>query len=235
MTTPRRPWRAFLATLAGAAGGLGRLLAAFIVVSDPHDHLALSPDWPRVPINPNQRFSYPAIARSGRFDSLVVGTSTARMLRPATLGEAFGGRFANLSMNSATAYEQYRIAEVYLRHHPRPRAVVIGVDRVWCERGEHYERYTFREFPEWLYDDDPWNDLRHLFNLGTLEQAIRHLEYWLGRREPRYGDDGYHNFLPSAAEYDLERARELLYGAGGARPRAAPATAVEPSPGERSR
>lgn len=48
----------------------------FIVIMDPHDHVFFSPPFVRALINTNQRFSYPALARSERFDSLVIGTST---------------------------------------------------------------------------------------------------------------------------------------------------------------
>ncbi|MCC7282510.1 MAG: hypothetical protein IT556_09020, partial [Acetobacteraceae bacterium] len=54
------------------------------------------------------------LARSARFDSAILGTSTSRMLRPAVLDPLFGARFANLSMNDATAWEQYRLGLVFL-------------------------------------------------------------------------------------------------------------------------
>ena len=69
----------------------------------------------------NQRFMYPQIVRSGRFDAAVFGTSTVRLLDPQRLGAAFGGRFANLGMNAGTPWEQMQLADLFLRHVPRPR------------------------------------------------------------------------------------------------------------------
>ena len=114
-------WRRFTASIARTAlTGLG-LIYVFVAVIDPHDNLFISPDWERAVINTNQRFSYPAIARNPDFDSAVFGTSTSRLLKPSTLGRHLGGRFANLAMNSATAYEQSRMFELFMRHHSDPR------------------------------------------------------------------------------------------------------------------
>ena len=227
-------WRGFTRRCVAVALSLLLACFAFVALVDPHDHLPLSLPFERAPINTNQRFSYPALARSARFDSAIIGTSTARLLRPSALDRLLDARFVNLSMNSATAHEQWRILELFLRHHPHPKQVVIGLDAPWCALAQDWQRFTFREFPQWMYDDDRLNDYLHLLNGPALEQAARQVEYWLGRREPRYGRDGYRNFLPPDAEYDLERARGHLYGPDGVRERAVPATPAQVSPAERA-
>ena len=210
-------WRRFTASIVRTAlTGLG-LIYVFVAVIDPHDNLFISPDWERAVINTNQRFSYPAIARNPDFDSAVFGTSTSRLLKPSALERHLGGRFANLAMNSATAYEQSRMFELFMRHHSDPATLVIGVDIVWCRVSTSVTRYTFRPFPEWMYDENRWNDLLHLLNGPAVEQAGRQLEYWLGRREPKYGFDGYKSFLPLRQEYDIEKARAKIYGPRGPR------------------
>ena len=229
MSHPEPAWRSFLLTVTKVAAGLVIALLALVVGIDPHDHLALSPPLERAPVNTNQRYSYPAIARNPAFDSAVFGTSTARLLEPRVLDEHLGGRFANLAMNSATAYEQSRIFELFVRSREHARTIVLGVDVVWCEIGEAYNKYTFRAFPEWLYDDNRWNDFLHLLDGNTLEQTGRQLEYLAGRRPPRYGFDGFENFLEAKDTYDAERALRNLYGPDGPRPRAAgPAAPAEP-------
>jgi hypothetical protein len=220
------PWRDFTRWCLGTAAGVLGACWLFVAMVDPHDHLVVRVPAERAPINPNQRFSYPAIARSPRFDSAVIGTSTVRMLNPERLDRLLDARFANLSMNSATAYEQWRVLDLFLRHHPHPAYLLIGIDAPWCALEGRVERYTFREFPEWLYDDNPWNDYLHLLSGQSLEQAARQVQRWAGVREPRYGRDGYRNFLPPEAEYDLTRARELIYGSGGVREREPPANPV---------
>lgn len=200
-------WKWFSATSLSLLG----LVAGLIWVIDPYNNLPYSPPIERAPAASNQRYAYPALARSSRFDSLVIGTSTTRLLDPAVLNKEMGGRFANLSMNSATAYEQLRLAQVFARHHQRAKYLIVGIDVVWCETGQS-EKYTFRRFPEWMYDDNPWNDIRHLLEFKTFEVLGRQAGYLLGLRGPRYGLDGYRSFLPPRSEYDLKKAREKIYG-----------------------
>ncbi|MCC7412905.1 MAG: hypothetical protein IT495_14925 [Gammaproteobacteria bacterium] len=190
----------------------GAACYVFILVLDPYQNVPFSPPLGRAPVDTNQRFAYPPLARRQAFDSAVLGTSTSRLLDPGHLDPMFHARFVNLAMNGATAWEQTQMGELFLRHHPQARYLLIGVDLVWCETGKDYERYTFRLFPAWMYDENRWNDLLYLFNDKALEQAVRELEYLLGRRESKYRRDGYRYFLPDEKAYDLAKARRKIYG-----------------------
>lgn len=211
-------WNRYLKVLAATGLALGLGLYAFVLVVDGYDTVWFAPAFDREPVTSNQRFAFPALARKDRFDSAIVGTSTARLLQPKQLDPLFGARFVNLSMNDATAWEQAQIFAVFRRHHPKPRAVVLGVDAVWCQAGGDYRRLTPRPFPAWMYDENRWNDLLHLFNLPALEETARQAAYLAGLRKPKYGKDGYTSFLPPDSAYDLARARFHLYGPGGPRP-----------------
>lgn len=216
-------WQRYTRRLLLTALGLAAVLYTFILVLDPYQNVPFSPSFERAPISTNQRFSYPAVARDPRFDAVILGTSTARLIDPAALGAATGARFANLAMNSATAYEQQRIYDLFRRHHAQPRFVVIGLDEAWCVRDGQPPRYTFRDFPEWMYDDNRWNDLVYLFNDKALEDAVRMLELLLGEREPKYRRDGFHDFTADFPPYDAARIARRLYRG---RPREVPAAPV---------
>jgi hypothetical protein len=207
-------WRRFFWTLTAAAGGGAAALYAFIVVVDPFDTLHLSPGFERGPIATNARYSFPALARSAKFDSAIIGTSTSRMLRPAQLNPLFGARFANLSMNDARAYEQYRLGLLFAEAHPDAKFALVGLDVVWCVRGDTFEKFSPRPFPLWMYDRSKWNDYAEHFSLYALEQAIKQFAELTGLVRPRYGRDGYTSFLPDEATYDLARARRHLYPRG---------------------
>ena len=198
----------FLATFLVAV--LGSLV--LLVLIDPYDSLHLSPPLDRGVMVSNQRFSYPAVARSAQFDSLIIGTSTTRMLKPQRLNQGLKARFANLSMNSATWGEQNQIFKLFVKHHPRPKRVIFGIDVVWCNETATGGRLTPRPFPPWLYDDNPWNDYLHLLNFHALENAGRQLAYLLGLRRSRFGLDGYRTLNDKGVPYSLEKARRNIYG-----------------------
>ena len=211
-------WRRFVRRLLLAAALTSATLYAFIVTLDPFDTLVFSPPFDRSPIASNQRYAFPALARKATFDSVVLGTSTSRSLEPAELDPLFDAHFVNLAMNSATAYEQWRLGTLFARHHPHAKVALIGLDIVWCRSGATLEKYTERAFPEWMYDDEPWNDYFEHFNLYALEQAGIELAVLLGLEPRRYGRDGYTPFLPDERDYDLVRARTHLYPGGAPLP-----------------
>ena len=204
-------WRGFLTVTLYTWAVISIILLTLIIVVDPHNNLFISPPIKCAPIDTNQRFSYPALARNPRFDSVVIGTSTIRLLKPSVLNDKLGGNFVNLAMNAATAYEQSRIFDLFIRHHPKARTIIIGLDRNWCAVEDEYKRFTFRQFPEWLFDENPWNDLLYIYNNEVLEQTVRQLEFYFGHRKPKYGFDGYANFLPPENVYELQRAKKKIY------------------------
>ncbi len=198
-------WRRWLRLWLGAAAGGVIGLFLLVAVVDPWDALPLSPPLPRVPISSNARYSFPALARSPRFDAALLGTSTARLLRPAALDGLFGGaRFVNLAMNAATAYEQVRLLGVFVRAHPHPRAVLIGLDYSWCV--PELERYTPRPFPEWMYEPGArWAGYREVLQPYAVQEAVSQLATMLGLKQRRYGLDGYTRFVPPDSDYDPAR------------------------------
>jgi hypothetical protein len=199
--------KAFLKAFAGAAAGVSALLFAAVLLLDPYGVSPVRLPVPRVIMDINQRYMYPQIARAGLHDSVVIGTSTSRLLDPKALDQAFGGRFANLAMNAGTAWEQMELAKLYLKRNPAPRTFILGLDQMWCLPEAVIERTTFRGFPAWLYDDNPLNDLPELFNLKTLEVAGRVAMHHLGLMPERIRADGYEVFTPPETTYDLARAR----------------------------
>jgi hypothetical protein len=204
-------WRTFVKTLAASTLVGAGAVYAWILLVDPYDDVWFSPPFEREPVSKNQRFSYPALARSARFDSVIVGTSSVRLLRPGQLNPLLHARFVNLAMNSAMPYEQAQILGLFTRHHPRIRYAFFGIDDgAWCTL-EPTPKLTYRPFPPWMYDENRWNDLLYLFNTATVEQAWRQFRNILGIREPRYGRDGYTVFVPDESRYDLQKVRHLIY------------------------
>jgi hypothetical protein len=204
--------RLFLATFIG-------ILAAvyiFILLIDPYGVVPFSLPFER-PIMSSQRQMYPQILRSGRYDSIVVGTSTSRLLDPAALTQVLGGHFANLAMPSTTAWEQVRTIDYFRRTVVAPKAVLVGLDHEWCYRnGSAVAREGAnareREFPSWAFDDNRWNDLLYLLNNPTLEVAGRTVGRILGTVPEKLREDGFEVFVPPESSYDLARARDKIWG-----------------------
>ena len=127
--------RLFLTTFIALLGAV----YIFILLVDPYGVVPFSLPFER-PIMSSQRQTYPQILRSGRYDSIVVGTSTSRLLDPVALDRVLGGHFASLAMPSATAWEQVQVIDYFRRTVATPRAVLIGLDHEWCYRDSNAHR-----------------------------------------------------------------------------------------------
>ncbi len=211
-------WLRFFRLAVGTAAVVIGVIYAFVVTVDPWDSLPLSPSLDRAPVTSNQRFAYPALARSPRFDSAVFGTSTSRLLRPSALNAAFGARFVNLAMNAATPWEQTRLMAVFLRAHPAANRIVLGIDVPWCDTGDAIPHLTPRPFPAWLFDGSPWRGYREMLNMFAIQEAGKEFGVLTHLKHEDQGRDGYTIFVPPDDRYDHAKAQAHLRADGVAVP-----------------
>jgi len=208
-------WRGFFRVTALAAIVPTLVLFLFAATIDPWDALLFSPKLPRVPVTTSARYSFPMLARRAQVDSVVIGTSTSRLLRPEVLDPLFKARFVNLSINAATAYEETRLLDVFVAAHARPRFILLGLDLDWCDARPE-ARYTEYPFPEWLYDPPGWNGYTQLLNLYAMQESGSQLWAMLGLKPARYPLDGYTDFRVPEDQYNVTRAHEHIIAAGTA-------------------
>jgi hypothetical protein len=199
-------WRRFFRLAAGTAAAVAGVIYAFVVLVDPWNVLPFSPPLDRVPVTGNQRFSYPSLARSPAFDSAIFGASTVRLLRPASLNQDFRARFANLAMNDATVYEISRLYQVFIRAHPAPKVIMLGLDVRSCATGDAYQQLTSRPFPAWMYRTQLWRGYADMFNLFAVQEAGKEFGVLTGLKAENMGRDGYTRFVPPDSDYDAARA-----------------------------
>jgi hypothetical protein len=181
-----------------AGAGLFLFVYLFVVLVDPFGMLPLSLPFDRGPVDSNARYAFPMLARDKNFDSIILGTSTSRLLQPKALNAAFGVNFANLSMNSATAYEQSRMLNLFLAHHATPKMIL----------------FTDRPFPAWMYEGSPWRGYLEMANLDSIEKAGQAFAEWTGLKRRVYGRDGYTQFVPDERFYDPARVAEHMKDVG---------------------
>jgi hypothetical protein len=214
-----RAWITWSRWFAAAAAAGATLLFAFVAALDPFGMRVQAGQAPRPIMDINQRFMYPQLVRSGRFDAAVIGTSTMRLLDPQVLSRGLDARFVNLAMNAATPWEQTQMARLFREHVGAPKRLIWGIDTTWCEADatDAAKRLTPRPVPAWFTREVAWSDWPRLLNLTNLEIAGRLTAHRLGWSPERIRGDGYEVFTPPEASYDLARARGHIYAAQGGR------------------
>ena len=203
-------WRRFVIQLICVFLGGSVALFALLALADPWGTLPFPSPLPRLPADHSQRWAYPELARASRFDAAIIGDSTSRLLDPADLDPAASATFVNLAMVHAFPFEQMQLLDVFLRAHPAPRALLIGLDRLWCERDDTIGHFGYDPLPEWLYRDAPLAALFHLFNMHAIETAWRSTAASLGAAPRPYGANGWQWIDVDHHPYDPALARSLI-------------------------
>ncbi len=153
---------------------LGLLLALMIaimavtVVLDPffHYHAPL-PGFSYV-LN-NERSQNDGILRHFDFDAVITGTSMTENFKTSQLDSLFGVKAAKIVFSGATFKETADCLDKAYRYRD-VKLVVRALDYPQMLMGEDAMRFDLGEYPEYLYNSNPFDDVQYLLNLNVLTQ-----------------------------------------------------------------
>ena len=153
---------------------LGALLALFaavvllVVIVDPFEiyHRAWFYNPPYE--SASQMYAQAGVAKSYTYDSMIIGSSVTENCTPSVYEAALGGRFVKLCMNAGTARDHAKMMDIAFRTHD-VRQVVYGLD-LFAYSVYHTNQKAVT--PDYLYDDNLFNDVSYLLNRSVLLEHI---------------------------------------------------------------
>lgn len=211
-----RAWDRFFKVFSGSLCLSLVSLCLLMHLIDPYDSFSLSlfPNTLRLPVSNDQQFFHQMLARRQTFDSVIIGTSSTRMLRPEQLNGLLKSSFVNLGFNGSSPQLQYKLLELFVRHHREMKFMILGIDVVWFSPEKEYNEPWGARFPgslpEWLFDENPLNDLLPFSSL-TFKHAKRQLLSMTGLKDYGIGADGYTDIMRGKGKYDINKARLRIY------------------------
>lgn len=151
-----------------AAGGLTALIDPFF-----HYHAPL--ETMEYPLN-NQRYQNDGIVRHFDYDALITGTSMTENFKTSEFDALFGTTSVKVSYSGGTFPELTDNLRRALEANPNIRTVLMCIDEWFLFSGREMIQAS-GDYPTYLYDDDPFNDVQYLLNkeifctdtLGVLE------------------------------------------------------------------
>lgn len=196
----RKTW-ALLSLSALTAALLSLCLLVYAV--DPFQIYRLATRYMPPIDNTTQVYANAGIVRHYDYDSAIVGTSVTENFRPTQMDALLGGRFIKLCTSAGTAYNHALLLNLAFETHDL-RRVVYGLDVYSLIAGLDE---TGSDVPMYLYDHNPFNDVRYFLNRSVLgaflprclrawgqvqDDTIRDTMYcWAGRDD--YGLIGLYN------------------------------------------
>lgn len=198
------------------------LLALALYVYDPAQ--LYHPAWGRSQtVHTNLRIQIAGLTRHGEFDSIILGTSILENSSADELSAQLGECFVNLSITAGDFHERGLVLDHLLRARPI-RQVVWSLDFIYLN-----QRRGFRVFPlptfDFLYDDNPFNDLRLYLNRHFLECLVHwsaseacvgrrvtldRPNAWDGEAEHAARFGGLRNWCQASDHWQMRDVREKL-------------------------
>lgn len=160
------------------AGSVGILLltAAATAVVDPFFHYHKPLDGLQYPLR-EERYQNDGILRHYDYTAVITGTSMAQNFKASQFEELWGEKTVKTVFPGATFKEINDVLERAFSHNPGIRYVVRSLDAnmiLYDADTNSYENY-----PEYLYDENPWNDVQYLLNKDMFIKTLRVVRYTL--------------------------------------------------------
>jgi hypothetical protein len=147
---------------------LGMVLAILLVFAlptaliDPFFHYRSPREDLSYPLN-NQRYQNDGIVRHFDYDALITGTSMTENFKNSELDALFGTKSVKVSYSGGTFPELTANLEQALEHNPGIKLVLFCIDEWFLSSGRELIQAD-GAYPEYLYDDNPFNDVEYLLN-----------------------------------------------------------------------
>lgn len=140
----------------------------------------------------NQRSQNNGISKNFKYNAIITGTSMTENFQTSEFDALFGVDSIKVAYSGATFKEINDNLEVALKNNKEVRIIVRCLDTsmMLCEADKL--RDDQGEYPLYLYDDNPFNDIKYLLNRDVI---------W-GRVLPMVAENNMPGFVPGITSFD---------------------------------
>jgi len=175
-------------------GTMGILLgiAGVTAIIDPFLHYHKPISFLEYPMK-DERYQNNGITRHFEYDALITGTSMTQNFKPSEFDALWGTQTIKASYSGATYHELNEHIRRALEYNSDVKYVLCSLDgnRLIAPA----EEYGYEGNPDYLYDDNPFNDVEYLLNKEVVPKTIAVVNYTrAGEKTPTM--DEYGNWNP---------------------------------------
>ena len=154
----------------------GTFLTAFLIlwIFDPYFHFHRPFSFVSYRLY-DERYINDGISRHFEYDAIVTGTSMAQNFKKSEMDELFGTNAVKETFSGAGYKEISQNLERALKRNKNLKTVIWTMDANAMIRDKDFQGYD--EYPTYLYDDNPFNDVSYIFNKtvwyhGVLQNMV---------------------------------------------------------------
>lgn len=135
-------------------------------VIDPFFHYHAPLNGLQYPLN-NQRYQNDGIVKNFPYDALITGTSMTENFKTSEFDALFGVNSIKVSFSGGTYEEINSNLQRAIEANPELKIVIYGLDEWFLFAGKSMI-LADGEYPTYLYDNNPFNDVEYLLNKDVL-------------------------------------------------------------------
>lgn len=148
------------------------LLSAFafvMIVVDPYFHYHAPLPFLQYRLY-EERYTNDGISRHFDYDAMITGTSMAQNFKPSEMDALFGTHAVKETFSGAGYQELSQNLERALSRNENLRTIIWTLDYNGLLRD--YDWAQYEEYPTYLYDKNPLNDVSYLFNKSIFYHGV---------------------------------------------------------------
>lgn len=188
---------------------LGLLLlgcATFVIVVDPSFHFHKPLSGLQYPME-NEFYQNAGIARNFDYEAIIAGDSMTQNTKPSLIEELWGYKTVKIPNPGAPLIETDQCVKYALRSNKNLKLVIRQLDDLMLNKDPYLERYT--EADKYLWDSNPFNDVKYIFAKETVVDALTVLTYTrAGKQTPTM--DQYSNVVEDEDFGNFESLEKYL-------------------------
>ena len=117
-----------------------------------------------------ERYINNGIVKNFDYDAIITGSSMNQNFKTTIMDELFDTKAVKVPFSGAGFQEVSDNLRVALESKNEIKYVLWGLDYNGLNR--EYDWQGYENFPEYLYDNNPWNDLSYVFNKSILLEGL---------------------------------------------------------------
>ena len=168
------------------------LIVAVVVFVDPYFHYHKPFDFMSYRLY-EERYINDGIGRHFDYDAIITGTSMAQNFKPSEMDALFGTRAVKMPFSGAGYAELSENLDRALARNGNVKMVLWAVDYNGLLRSYDWQQYE--NYPTYLYDDNPFNDVSYVLNKSILYHGVMPSVLMSLTGQPRTTMDEYSSWV----------------------------------------
>lgn len=163
------------------------LISGIMIVIDPYFHYHKPLKFLSYRLG-NQRYINDGIIRHFNYDSIITGTSMTENFKKTQFDKLFNKNSIKIPFAGASFKEIDDTIERVFKYNPNTKVILRGLD--YGAILDNSEKMRYESYPEYLYDNNIFNDYRYLLNKDIIVKGLGAIAYYtLAKKETTSFDE----------------------------------------------